>query len=68
MTEKALIETSANDAAATARDPEIEKLIDAQVPGFTAEFDPDEATRLGAFREDAVSEADALASAIDPTL
>lgn len=41
------------------------KLLDAQIPGLIVPFDPDEAERLGAFREDAMSEADALASAID---
>jgi len=42
-----------------------EKLMDALVPGFAAEFDPDEAQRAGAFAEDALSEADAADSAID---
>ena len=42
-----------------------EKLLDALVPGFAAEFDPDEAQRAGAFAEDALSEADAADSAID---
>ncbi|KEZ98935.1 conjugal transfer protein [Xanthomonas citri pv. citri] len=42
-----------------------EKLADAQTPGFQAEFDPDEAARAGAFAEDALSEADALDTAID---
>lgn len=41
------------------------KLIDAQTPGFQAEFDPDEAEMLGAFREDALNETDALDSSID---
>ena len=41
------------------------KLFDAQTPGFQAEFDPDEAELLGAFREDALSETDALDSSID---
>jgi hypothetical protein len=35
----------ANDAAAALR----EKLADAEVPGYQAEFDPDEAERAGAF-------------------
>ena len=39
-----------------------EKLIDAQNPGYQAEFDPIEAEAAGAFPEDALSEADALAS------
>jgi hypothetical protein len=44
-----------------------EKLLDAEIPGFQAEFDPLEAERLGAFKEDALSEEDALDSAIDHT-
>jgi hypothetical protein len=42
-----------------------EKLLDAQIPGFQAEFDPVEAERLGAFKEDALSIDDALDSSID---
>jgi hypothetical protein len=42
-----------------------EKLMDARVPGYQAEFDPDEAEIAGAFVEDAISERDALESAID---
>jgi hypothetical protein len=42
-----------------------EKLIDAETPGFQAEVDPDEAEKLGAFAEDALSEADALDSTGD---
>ncbi len=42
-----------------------QKLLDTQIPGFQAEFDPDEAERAGAFVEDALSEEDALESAID---
>lgn len=42
-----------------------QKLVDAQTPGFQAEFDPEEAELLGAFREDALSETDALDSSID---
>lgn len=42
-----------------------QKLMDAQTPGFQAEFDPDEAELLGAFREEALSETDALDSSID---
>ncbi len=44
-----------------------EKLLDAEIPGFQAEFDPLEAERLGAFTEDALSEQDALDSSIDQT-
>ena len=42
-----------------------QKLLDSQIPGFQAEFDPDEAERAGAFVEDALSEEDAMESAID---
>ncbi|SEQ47049.1 conjugal transfer protein TraD [Nitrosomonas ureae] len=42
-----------------------EKLLDAEIPGFQAEFDPLEAERLGAFVEDALSEQDTLDSTID---
>ncbi len=42
-----------------------DKLLDAEIPGFQAEFDPLEAERLGAFEEDALSEQDALDSTID---
>ena len=42
-----------------------EKLIDAMIPGFQVEFDPDEAEKAGAFKEDALSEADALDSGVD---
>ena len=42
-----------------------DKLADAMIPGFEAEFDPDEAERAGAFNEDALSEADAWESCID---
>ena len=44
-----------------------DKLLDAEIPGFQAEFDPLEAERLGAFKEDALSEEDALDSSIDHT-
>ena len=43
-----------------------EKLIDAQTPGYQAEFDPDEAEHAGAFVEDALSEEDAIDSGDDP--
>lgn len=42
-----------------------EKLLDALTPGFQAEFDPDEADRVGAFSEDALDEKDALDSSDD---
>ena len=41
------------------------KLLDAMTPGYQAEFDPDEADRVGAFIEDALSEEDALVSDVD---
>ncbi|NOU20324.1 MAG: hypothetical protein HOO93_00800 [Methyloglobulus sp.] len=43
----------------------LEKLADALIPGFQAEFDPEEAEQVGAFQEDALSEQDALDSAVD---
>jgi hypothetical protein len=42
-----------------------EKLTDLLTPGCIVEFDPDEAERLGAFEEDALSEAEALESSLD---
>jgi hypothetical protein len=42
-----------------------EKLHDVEIPGYLAEFDPEEADVAGAFFEDALSEADALASVHD---
>jgi hypothetical protein len=45
-----------------------EKLADALIPGFQAEFDPDEAEQVGAFQEDALSEQDALDSAVDSVI
>ena len=42
-----------------------EKMADALTPGFQVEFDPDEAERVGAFVEDALSEQDAAASGDD---
>lgn len=42
-----------------------EKLLDAHTPGVQIEFDPDEADRVGAFMEDALSEQDAAASGDD---
>lgn len=50
-----------SDAAAALR----EKLADAEIPGFQVEFDPFEAELAGAFVEDALSEEDAIESAID---
>ncbi len=42
-----------------------QKLLDTQIPGFKAQFEPFEAEMLGAFTEDALNEKDALESAID---
>ena len=41
------------------------KLLDAQIPGFKAQFEPQEAEMLGAFAEDALNAKDALESVID---
>ncbi|MDR4513600.1 hypothetical protein [Nitrosomonas sp.] len=57
-------ETSLNDREMN-RQVIAQKLIDTQTPGFQAEFDPDEAELLGAFKEDALSEVEALNSSID---
>lgn len=53
------------DAAAVLREVVLEKLMDAKTPGFGAEFSPDEAELAGAFEEDALTEKDAVESAID---
>ena len=45
-----------------------EKLLDAETPGFEAEFSPDEADSLGAFEETALTEKDAMDSVIDRLL
>ena len=55
------LQDQAADADAAVRD----KLNDAQIPGYQAEFDPDEAERAGAFIEDALSEEDAIDSDLD---
>jgi hypothetical protein len=39
-----------------------QKMIDVQTPGFQVELTPEEAERLGAFEEDALSEQDAIES------
>lgn len=53
------------DDAAAGREAVREKMADALTPGFQVEFDPDEAERVGAFVEDALSEQDAAASGDD---
>jgi hypothetical protein len=47
------------DDDAAGREAVREKMADALTPGFQVEFDPDEAERVGAFVEDALSEQDA---------
>lgn len=42
-----------------------EKLADAMTPGLLVEFDPEEAERVGAFVEDALTEGDAAESSVD---
>lgn len=54
-----------NDAVAATLESARGKLTDAMTPGFQAEFDPAEADAAGAFQEDALSEADAMASTHD---
>jgi hypothetical protein len=54
------------DSETDATDALHEKLGDAETtPGFVVEFDPDEAEKVGAFVEDALSEAEALESSAD---
>jgi hypothetical protein len=43
----------------------LQKLTDADIPGFRVEFDPEEAELLGAFEEDALDEQDALDGSVD---
>ncbi len=55
-------QVSAERAERANRDRDISvaaKLADAQIPGAVVTFDPDEAERAGAFREDAMTPADA---------
>ncbi len=53
------------DDDAAGREAVREKMVDALMPGFQVEFDPDEAERAGAFVEDALSEQDAAESCAD---
>ena len=53
------------DDDAVGREAVREKMVDALMPGFQVEFDPDEAERAGAFVEDALSEQDAAESCAD---
>lgn len=57
--ETAFSEAANADAALRA------KLDDAMTPGYHVEFDPDEAERVGAFVEDALSEEEAAESGAD---
>ncbi|TXI39700.1 MAG: hypothetical protein E6Q59_04575 [Nitrosomonas sp.] len=59
-----MTDTDLNDSAVQRQVLEL-KLSDAQILGFQAEFDPDEAELLGAFKEDALSEVEVLDSSID---
>ena len=56
-----MIPDDAASAAAALRD----KLTDLLIPGYSVEFDPDEAEQAGAFQEDALSEQDAAESCLD---
>ena len=56
-----IIRSDAANAAAALRD----KLTDLLIPGYSVEFDPDEAEQAGAFLEDALSEQDAAESCLD---
>ncbi len=58
-------EKTGSDDAMNVTDNFREKLINAETPGFRAECDPNEADCAGVFVEDALSEEDALDTAID---
>jgi hypothetical protein len=60
-----LPELPAIDDNVAAADALREKLTDAGTPSYQAEFDPEEAERVGAFVEDALSEQDAAESGDD---
>ncbi len=60
-----LQDTPTTDGSTVDMDVLREKLIDALIPGFQVEFDPDEAEHVGAFVEDALSEQDAMESSVD---
>jgi hypothetical protein len=65
LSDDATKEIIASDTALETDDVIREKLIDALIPGYQAEFSPNEADKAGAFLEDALSEADALSSTYD---
>ena len=56
-----MIPSDAANVAAALRD----KLTDLLIPGYSVEFDPDEAEQAGAFQEDALNEQDAAESCLD---
>ncbi|AIC10115.1 hypothetical protein [Xylella fastidiosa] len=58
-------EKTGSDDATNVTDTFREKLIDAETAGFQDECDPNEADCAGVFVEDALSEEDALDTAID---
>lgn len=58
--DQTVFDDEANALAATR-----EKMTDILTPGHIAEFDPEEAERVGAFVEDAISEDDASQSTDD---
>lgn len=64
MTAEINREITIDDTAASAAALR-EKLNDALTPGYQVEFDPEEAERVGAFREDALNELDAAGSIDD---
>jgi hypothetical protein len=53
------------DAATVTREVALEKLRDAETPGFWADFSPDEAELAGAFEEATLTAEDAVATDID---
>ena len=62
------VEISGEGQRQPALDTVAEKLRDAATPGYQVEFDPDEADRVGAFVEDALTEEDAAESMTDLTV
>ena len=58
-------DTTIPDDAATAAAALRDKLTDLLIPGYSVEFDPDEADQAGAFHDDALSEHDAAESCLD---
>lgn len=59
--------SSTGDPEVDFKSPDIfrEKLLDAAVPGFAAECNPEEAEAMGAFVEDALDWDEALAASFD---